>query len=191
MPPSLTPVGKLGFRGRTATPEERARIFDALFFEGEQRIPYLQQYFALMLLSAAIAAFGLVNDSAAVVIGAMLVAPLMTPILAVAAAIVHGWGRRALESLLIVGGGALAGIGVGIAIGWLIPSLHTGLPLPVGVTFSSTNRGRNRRWGKLARPLSPRPLPSASWAVLYRSALAVDGSTGGSARQTSPHLYEP
>ena len=130
MPPSLTPVGKLGFRGRTATPEERARIFDALFFEGEQRIPYLQQYFALMLLSAAIAAFGLVNDSAAVVIGAMLVAPLMTPILAVAAAIVHGWGRRALESLLIVGGGALAGIGVGIAIGWLIPSLHTGLPLP-------------------------------------------------------------
>ena len=47
-----------------------------------------------MLLSSAIAAFGLVNDSAAVVIGAMLVAPLMTPILAVAAAIVQGWGRR-------------------------------------------------------------------------------------------------
>jgi len=129
MPSSLTPVGKLGFRGRAATPEERARIFDALFFEGEQRIPYLQQFFVLMLLSAAIAAFGLVNDSAAVVIGAMLVAPLMTPILAVAAAIVHGWGRRALESLLIVGAGALAGIGVGIAVGLLIPSLHTGLPL--------------------------------------------------------------
>ena len=130
MPSSLTPVGKLGFRGRAATPEERARIFDALFFEGEQRIPYLQQFFVLMLLSAAIAAFGLVNDSAAVVIGAMLVAPLMTPILAVAAAIVHGWGRRALESLLIVGAGALAGIGVGIAVGLLAPSLHTGLPLP-------------------------------------------------------------
>ncbi len=97
-PSSLTPVGKLGFRGRAATPEERARIFDALFFEGEQRIPYLQKFFILMLLSSAIAAFGLVNDSAAVVIGAMLVAPLMTPILAIAAAIVHGWGRRALES---------------------------------------------------------------------------------------------
>ena len=130
MPSSLTPVGKLGFRGRAATPEERARIFDALFFEGEQRIPYLQQFFVLMLLSSAIAAFGLVNDSAAVVIGAMLVAPLMTPILAVAAAIVHGWGRRALDSLLIVGAGALTGIGVGIAAGLLIPSLRTGLPLP-------------------------------------------------------------
>ncbi len=130
MPSSLTPVGKLGFRGRAATPEERARIFDALFFEGAQRIPYLQQYFVLMLLSAAIAAFGIVNDSAAVVIGAMLVAPLMTPILAVAAAIVHGWGRRALESLLIVAAGALAGIGVGIAVGWLVPNVNTGLPLP-------------------------------------------------------------
>ncbi len=130
MPSSLTPVGKLGFRGRAATPEERARIFDALFFEGEQRIPYLQQFFVLMLLSSAIAAFGLVNDSAAVVIGAMLVAPLMTPILAVAAAITHGWGRRALESLLIVAAGALAGIGVGIAAGLFIPSLNTGLPLP-------------------------------------------------------------
>ena len=125
IPSSLAPVGKLGLRGRAATPEERARIFDALFFEGAQRIPYLQQFFVLMVLSATIAAFGLVNDSAAVVIGAMLVAPLMTPILAIAAAIVHGWGRRALESLLIVAAGALAGIGVGIIIGLLVPSLRT------------------------------------------------------------------
>jgi uncharacterized hydrophobic protein (TIGR00271 family) len=130
MPSSLAPVGKLGFRGRAATPEERARIFDALFFEGAQRVPYLQQFFVLMVLSSAIAAFGLANDSAAVVIGAMLVAPLMTPILAVAAAITQGWGRRALDSLLIVGAGALTGIGVGIVVGLLVPGLRTGLPLP-------------------------------------------------------------
>ncbi len=130
MPSSLAPVGKLGFRGRMATPEERARIFDALFFEGARRVPYLQQFFVLMVLSSAIAAFGLVNDSAAVVIGAMLVAPLMTPILAVAAAITEGWGRRALDSLLIVAAGALTGIGVGVAVGLLTPSIRTGLPLP-------------------------------------------------------------
>lgn len=130
MPSSLAPVGRLGFHGRMATPEERARIFDALFFEGERRIPYLQQFFVLMVLSSAIAAFGLVNDSAAVVIGAMLVAPLMTPILAVAAAITEGWGRRALDSLLIVAAGALTGIGIGVAVGLLIPGLRTGLPLP-------------------------------------------------------------
>ena len=32
--------------------------------------------------------------------------------------------------------------------------------LASGVTFSSTNRGRNRRWAKLALPLSPRPTSS-------------------------------
>ncbi len=31
-----------------------------------------------------------------------------------------------------------------------------------GVTFSSTNRGRNRRWAKLALPLSPRPVSRSS-----------------------------
>jgi uncharacterized hydrophobic protein (TIGR00271 family) len=130
IPSSLAPVGKLGFRGRMATPEERARIFDAFFFEGEQRVPYLQQFFVLTVLSSTIAAFGLVNDSAAVVIGAMLVAPLMTPILAVAAAITEGWGRRALDALSIVVAGALVGIAIGIAVGLLVPSLRTGLELP-------------------------------------------------------------
>jgi uncharacterized hydrophobic protein (TIGR00271 family) len=126
----LAPVGKLGFRGRSATPEERAQILDAFFFEGHRRIPYLQQYFVLMLLSATIAGFGLANDSAAVVIGAMLVAPLMTPILAIAASVIQGWGRRVLESLAIVGAGALVAIGVGIVIAFLAPVLRTGLPLP-------------------------------------------------------------
>ena len=33
----------------------------------------------------------------------------------------------------------------------------TGHDLAAGVTFSSTNRGRDGRWVKLALPLSPRP----------------------------------
>lgn len=40
-------------------------------------------YFFLVVLSSAIATLGLINDSAAVIIGAMLVAPLMSPILGV------------------------------------------------------------------------------------------------------------
>jgi uncharacterized hydrophobic protein (TIGR00271 family) len=127
---SLAPIGKLGFRGRKASPEERAQVLDAFFFEGARRVPYLQQFYVLMLLSATIAAFGLVNDSAAVVIGAMLVAPLMTPILAIAAAVVQGWGRRAAESLAIVGAGALCAIGVGVVVSFIAPTMRTGLPLP-------------------------------------------------------------
>jgi uncharacterized hydrophobic protein (TIGR00271 family) len=40
-------------------------------------------YFFLVVLSAAMATIGLINDSAAVIIGAMVVAPLMSPILGV------------------------------------------------------------------------------------------------------------
>ncbi len=41
-------------------------------------------YFFLVVLSAAIATLGLINNSPAVIIGAMVVAPLMSPILGVA-----------------------------------------------------------------------------------------------------------
>ena len=47
-------------------------------------------FFFLVAVSTLIAAFGLVMDSTAVVIGAMLVAPLMTPILGLALALVRG-----------------------------------------------------------------------------------------------------
>jgi uncharacterized hydrophobic protein (TIGR00271 family) len=127
---SLASSGKLGFRGRRATAEEQAQVMDAFFFEGKRRIPYLQQFFVLMILSATIAGLGLANDSAAVVIGAMLVAPLMTPILAIAASLTQGWARRMMESLGIVGAGALCAIGVGLVLSWFIPFLRTGLPLP-------------------------------------------------------------
>lgn len=126
----VIPTGRLGFRGRQATPEERAHLLDAFFFEGTRRRPYLQQFLALMLLAGTIAAFGLIADSGAVVIGAMLVAPLMTPILATAAALVQGWTRRAAESMLIVGGGAALAIGIGILIAWLEPQVGEPFPLP-------------------------------------------------------------
>ncbi|MCB0191196.1 MAG: DUF389 domain-containing protein [Anaerolineae bacterium] len=47
-------------------------------------------FFVLITLAAMIASLGLLQNSAAVIIGAMLVAPLMSPILAMAMAIVNG-----------------------------------------------------------------------------------------------------
>ncbi len=51
-------------------------------------------YFFLVILSGAIATIGLINDSPAVIIGAMLVAPLMSPILGV------GLGSITTDSIL-------------------------------------------------------------------------------------------
>jgi uncharacterized hydrophobic protein (TIGR00271 family) len=184
-------VGRLGLRGRRATPEELAAVFDAFFFEGRRRPPYLQQYIALMVLSAAIAAFGLVNDSAAVVIGAMLVAPLMTPILAVAAAAVQGWGRRMLDSLAIIGGGALLAVGVGIVVSFLTPVLRADLPLP-GELLARTNPNMidlgiaiaaGAAGGFVAvRPAASGALPGVGIAVALVPPLATVGLSAGLAQ---------
>jgi uncharacterized hydrophobic protein (TIGR00271 family) len=120
----------LGVRGRELSSEERARILDDLFFEDDRRMPYLWRYVALIVFSSSIAAFGLLNDSAAVVIGAMLVAPLMTPILGLAAATVQAWTARQLESLTIIAGGALLAVGVGWLIARLLPEIDEDVTVP-------------------------------------------------------------
>lgn len=126
---SLVVTGPIGFQGKGLPPDERKRIFDDLFFEGDRRGPYLRRFVVLIVLSALIAALGLVNDSAAVVIGAMLIAPLMTPMLGSAAAIVEGWPRRFLETSAIVIFGAALAIAVGFIVAVLLPRLHDGSPL--------------------------------------------------------------
>ncbi len=50
-------------------------------------------YFILIILSCTIATFGLLTDSTAVIIGAMLVAPLMSPILSLSMASISGLSR--------------------------------------------------------------------------------------------------
>ena len=60
-------------------------------------------FFLLVILSCSIATFGLITDSAAVIIGAMLVAPLMSPILGLSLATVAGeqhMFRRAFVALI-------------------------------------------------------------------------------------------
>lgn len=80
-------------------------------------------YVVMIALSGIIAAFGLLLDSAAVIIGAMLVAPLMQPLQAFAIAVVAGRPRLALRALattalgsaLVLGLAVLSGLAVGVA----------------------------------------------------------------------------
>ena len=83
-------------RGRKSlSPEQRREILNQLFFEGEAYVPYVKQFYLLLALSALIAAVSLMRNSSAMVIGAMLLSPMMTPILAFAASLVMGWPLRA------------------------------------------------------------------------------------------------
>lgn len=59
-------------------------------------------YFLFLILAVMIASFGLINNSAAVIIGAMLISPLMTPIFGAALAIVTGRSVLLRKSLFSV-----------------------------------------------------------------------------------------
>jgi uncharacterized hydrophobic protein (TIGR00271 family) len=85
----------------------------------------ITRFAILMSLATAIATFGIAVDSTAVVIGAMLVAPLMPPILGTSAGLINGRSRSAGYSALIVVGGAIGAVGVAWTLSALIPDLST------------------------------------------------------------------
>ena len=88
-------LGKKKKKTSSLSPDQRRDLLNQLFYEGDARLPYLKQYYILLALAGAIASFGLEINSTAVVIGAMLLSPLMTPILGIAASLIMGWPRRA------------------------------------------------------------------------------------------------
>ncbi|MEX0308464.1 MAG: DUF389 domain-containing protein [Ruegeria sp.] len=87
-----------------------------LRFEGMDKAAYWRRFAMLLTLSVVIATMGMLRNSGAVVIAAMLVAPLMTPILGVAAAMVMGWLGRAFNLALIVCGAAV----LSVLLAWLL-----------------------------------------------------------------------
>jgi uncharacterized hydrophobic protein (TIGR00271 family) len=95
----------------------RSRLFIAF---GPDRGAKRSAFIVLLLLSAVIASAGVVADSTATVIGAMIVAPLMTPILGTALALVLAERKQLLINIGLVLAGALAVI----AIGYLMGLLH-------------------------------------------------------------------
>ena len=83
------------------------RMRDRLFFEGPERNRRLSRYWLLLPLAAVIASAGVVSDSTATVIGAMIVAPLMTPILGIVLAVVLADGANLRRCLVLVVAGAV------------------------------------------------------------------------------------
>lgn len=90
-----------------------------LRFEGREAPAYWRKFALLLTLAVVIATMGLLRNSGAVIIAAMLVAPLMTPILGIASSIVMGWVGRASYLLLIVWLAAAASVFVAWLIVWL------------------------------------------------------------------------
>ena len=78
-----------------------------------------QSFFALMTLATLIAAYGLLANSTAVVIGAMLIAPLMGPIFGITLALIIGDRRLLFDSMLAEAAGVVLAILIGVFVGSL------------------------------------------------------------------------
>ena len=103
--------------------QRRESLAETLYFENPGRAPKLAAWWMMLVLSVAIATFAVLQDSTAVVIGAMLIAPLMTPILGLAGALVNGWRRRAGSSAVQVALGVVGAIALAYLIAAWVPAL--------------------------------------------------------------------
>lgn len=95
---------------------------DKLFIEGEQASRKYLNFFVLLLLATLIATYGLLSASTATVIGAMIVAPLMGPIMGTTGAVVLGQTQRALRALALVGVGVLCVIVFSYLLALVVPT---------------------------------------------------------------------
>jgi uncharacterized hydrophobic protein (TIGR00271 family) len=104
------------------------KVIESLRLSSERKLEIVKEikegsqpsgsFYTLLLAASLIASFGLMANSTAVVIGAMLVSPLMTPILGMSLALVRGSGKvfwRATQAeifgvILAVGVAALFGL---------------------------------------------------------------------------------
>lgn len=103
-----------------ATDQKRREALRQLF-PTEHVEAYARRFSILLGLSTLIAFCGLQADSTAVVIGAMLVAPLMEPILSMAGAMVMDWRAQLLRSAALVGWGAVLVVGLAALLGLALP----------------------------------------------------------------------
>ncbi|MGJ8644407.1 MAG: DUF389 domain-containing protein [Luteolibacter sp.] len=114
-------LGRL-IRVRVPQLERSERL--ALFEEVEYKSRWSFDFAALMTLAALVAGLGLLANSAAVVIGAMLIAPLMMPLIGSGLALAQGNTPLFKKSTLAVISGFLCALLAGIFLGALARFFH-------------------------------------------------------------------
>jgi uncharacterized hydrophobic protein (TIGR00271 family) len=103
-----------------ANAADLARMRDQVLYDGSEARRKLSAFWVLLPLSAIIAATGVAADSTATVIGAMIVAPLMTPILGIVLSVITGDKANAVRSLGLVVAGGICVIMIAWGVGLLM-----------------------------------------------------------------------
>lgn len=110
------------FRDNMFRKDDLSEFVGKFYYEGKRRRQYLVRFGVLTVLSAVIATYGVLDDSTATVIGAMIIAPLMMPIMAMATALVMGRMDRVMRSFVTV----TAGVFAVIIVSWFIAETYFG-----------------------------------------------------------------
>jgi uncharacterized hydrophobic protein (TIGR00271 family) len=118
---------------------EKEERDEDVYFEGGNRRAYWVRFTTMLSIAIVIATLGLYRNSGAVVIAAMLIAPLMTPILGIASAMVMGWTRRMLYLLSVVIFASFGTVGLAYVILFLADA-PKGMVIP-GEVLARTDPG--------------------------------------------------
>ncbi|WP_080798039.1 TIGR00341 family protein [Arabiibacter massiliensis] len=94
----------------------------SMFVATDDPVKRYSSFFICIVLSAVIATGGIAAESTAIVIGAMLIAPLMAPIVGTSFAIVTGRPKKAAKTLAVALAGALAVISTAYVVAALVPT---------------------------------------------------------------------
>jgi uncharacterized hydrophobic protein (TIGR00271 family) len=125
------PVEKPRLRDRicnyfpTLERDERKQLAERIAVGADGGVDFL----VMMLLAATLASLGLLEGSTAIVIGAMLVAPLMGPLLAAGFALAQGNLRLFRDALGVSGLGIVIGLGASLVIGLLNPGFEPSMEI--------------------------------------------------------------
>ncbi len=97
--------------------EQRLTIYQSMLDSSHMDVEYV----SLLLLGGLIALFGLLENSAAVIIGAMLISPLMNPILSAALALLLGDGKMGKRAATVLALSVAAVIGITWGAAMIVP----------------------------------------------------------------------
>jgi uncharacterized hydrophobic protein (TIGR00271 family) len=169
----------------TLTPYERSEVERVAL----ETSPVNINFIVLILLSSVLASFGLLQNSAAVIIGAMLVAPLMSPLMSFSVGLVQGQPLVLRRAAITTGFGVLMALLVAIGVGAAMPvnfstseMLARGQPslIDMGVALASGAAG--------AYALARKDIPSALAGVAIAAALVPPLCTVGLALAFNDHV---
>jgi uncharacterized hydrophobic protein (TIGR00271 family) len=101
----------------------RDDLADRLTYTGTAPRQRVIRFYVLMAFASVIASMGVIVDSTAVVIGAMLIAPLMMPLMGMAMSLSMGWPDRLGRAGLIALGGIVLAVLIGLLLGEFAPTV--------------------------------------------------------------------